>query len=136
MNYSGDDYVMGHILQAAWATGGDSLRVDLLSGEVDPSPLAIPVVVASLAHYVDRLPGLVVRSNSDMSFVQAADMVITVDPGTRRPSTSNALLMESPYTCAVRICDDRGTLYEHLICDWWYAENPPGVGLAARQSGD
>ena len=29
MNYSGDDYVTGHLVYAAWQTGGTECRVDL-----------------------------------------------------------------------------------------------------------
>jgi len=44
MNYRGNDYVMGHVLYAAWATGATELCVDLLTGQASPSPLLDPPV--------------------------------------------------------------------------------------------
>ena len=44
MNYAGDDYVMGHVVYAAWSSGSTGFQVDLLSGATDSSPLLVPEV--------------------------------------------------------------------------------------------
>ncbi|MCH8283284.1 MAG: hypothetical protein IIC20_01755 [Chloroflexi bacterium] len=120
-NHRGDDYVMGHLVYAAWETKGTTCRVDLLTGTIDPSPLLVPPVRESIASHVQWFPVLVQGSNSDLSFIASAGMVITIDPNTRRFITGT-LFRESPYTCTVQITDDRGKLYAHRISDWWYPE--------------
>ncbi len=121
MNYRADDYVMGHVVYAAWSTGATDLQVDLLSGAAAPSALLVPPVRDSLASYVRWFPDLVRRSNSSLQFVKQAQLSITVDPTTRRPHGESGFF-ESPFTCTVRIVDDRGKIYSHAIADWWYPE--------------
>jgi hypothetical protein len=124
MNYRGDDYVMGHIVHAAWSTGSTRFHVDLLSGATVASPLLVPEVRDSVARYVEWFPDIVCRSNSSINFVTAAELIVTVDPSTRRP-TGAAGFLESPYTCTVRVTDDRGKTYIHEIKGWWYPERTP-----------
>jgi hypothetical protein len=124
MNYRGDDYVMGHLVYAAWDTGGTECRVDLLSGKVYDSTLLVPFVRDSIESYVSWFPQMVKGSNSDMSFVKKAELLITIDPNTRRPHAESEY-QESPYTCTVCIIDDRGKQYQHSISDWWYPERTP-----------
>ncbi len=121
MNYCGDDYAMGHIVLAAWSTGSTRLRVDLVNGATDNSPLLVPEVSASVARYVEWFPDLVRRSNSSVDFIAAAELVVTVDPTTRR-RRGGAGLPESPFTGTVRVIDDRGRAYVHEIEGWWYPE--------------
>lgn len=126
MNYRGDGYVMGHVVHAAWSTGATDLRLDLLSGATDPSPLLVPVVRDSVARYVEWFPDMVRRSTSSMDFVSEAELLVSVDPTIRRPC-DHAGLLESPFACTVRITDDRGRVYLHEIKDWWYPEKLPPV---------
>ena len=119
MNYRADDYIMGHVVLAAWSTGARELRVDLLSGATDASALLTPPVRDSVARYVEWLPDIVRRSNSDLEFVTEAELLVSIDPTTRRPHGD---AYESPFTCTVRIVDDRGKVYSHRIQDWWYPE--------------
>jgi hypothetical protein len=121
MNYRGDDYVLGHVVFAAWQSGGTGFRADLLTGAVDVSPLLVPTVRDSVASYVKWLPEMVRRSNSDPSFVAEAELLVTVDPHTRRTHGTSGFF-ESPFTCTVWIVDDRGKEYSHRISGWWYPE--------------
>jgi hypothetical protein len=124
MNYWDDDYVMGHVVRAAWATGATDLKADLLTGHVEPTGLATGNVLHSIAGYVDRLPSLVHSSNSDMAFVCSASLELTVDPTRRRPQPGTPFF-ESPFTCTVSIVDERGRTYSYTVSDWWYPERPP-----------
>ncbi len=45
MNYSGNDYVMGHLLKAARTTGMTRLDVDLLSGIASPKGLLVEIPI-------------------------------------------------------------------------------------------
>src|SRR5262245_46278577 len=110
MNYYGDDYVMGHVVSAAWSSGSTGFHVDLLSGATDSSPLLVPQVRDSVTRYAEWFPDMVRRSNSSMEFVVEAKLVVTVDPTKRRPC-GHAGFLESPFTCSVRIIDDRGKVY-------------------------
>jgi hypothetical protein len=121
MNYVDDDYVMGHIVRAAWSTGAREFRTDLLTGLSDPSPLLVPPVMRSLAARAGQLQGLLKSSNSDPAFVSVAELLVTVDPSVRR---RNGQFRLSPFTCTVRIVDDRGQEYSHKISDWWTPEVP------------
>ena len=67
MNYRDDDYVMGHLVRTAWATGATQLQVDLLRHTGAPSPLFSPPVSDSALAYADWLPQLVVASQSDLA---------------------------------------------------------------------
>ncbi|MBI1380364.1 MAG: hypothetical protein GC161_04675 [Planctomycetaceae bacterium] len=124
MNYVGDDYVLGHIVQAAWATGATELRVDLMTGATNASPLLVPEVRYSVARAVEWFPDHVARSKSSLDFIAEAELLVRVDPNTRRPSPHPGLL-ESPFICSARITDDRGKVYLHEIRDWWYPEKVP-----------
>jgi hypothetical protein len=117
MNYRGDDYVMGHIVHASWVSGAREFRVDLLTGVTDPSALLVPKVKNSVVSYVEWLPEMIRRSNSDLAFVAEAELRVSVDPSVKRPH-GNSGFFESPFECTVRIVDDRGKEYSHRIADW------------------
>ncbi len=122
MNHEGTDYVMGHLVRAAWSSGATDVHVDLLTGKVSTSALAVAPVRDSLAWQAHLFPGLVARSGSSMAFVTSASLRLTVDPTTRRPVPGTALF-ESPFTCTVALIDDRGKPYTHSISAWWYPES-------------
>jgi hypothetical protein len=121
MNYSEDDYVMGHIVEAARRTGATELRVNILTGQLSSSPLAVRPVKASIERRVSYFPQFVAGSSSSMEFITAAEMVITVDPTKNRPVPGSKYL-ESPFTCTLSIVDDRGKVYSYTLSDWWYPE--------------
>ena len=79
-----------------------------------------------MARCVEWLPDIVFRSKSSMEFVAQAELVVSVDPTIRRPR-GNSVFFESPFTCTVRIVDDRGKVYSHRIQGWWYPEKAPPV---------
>ena len=126
MNYFDHDYVMGHIVFAAWETGGTGFRVNLLTGVRTESPLLVAAVRQSVDAYVKEFPSLVNRSMSSIEFVREAEMIVTVDPSRRRPHGGGTVsrFQESPFTCSVRLTDDRGRVYAHEVAGWWYPERP------------
>ena len=124
MNYSGDDYVMGHIVYSAWKTGGREIFVDLLSGKTNQSPLFVSIVQESVSRYIEWFPELVQSSNSDMAFIASAELRLTVDP-TKRRAHAGSSFQESPFVCRVIIIDDHDKSYTHEIEGWWYPEKLP-----------
>jgi hypothetical protein len=121
MNYYRDDYVLGHIVRAAWRTGSTEFQVDLLSGNISSSKLLVKPVVESVKQYIKDFPELVKRSQSSLEFISSAELLITVDPERKRTNPLS-LCLESPYTCTASITDDRGKLYSHTVKGWWYPE--------------
>jgi hypothetical protein len=124
MNYIENDYVMGHIIISAWHTGAKELRVNLLTGQTEDSPLLTQPVKLSIQRYIKIFPDLVKRSRSSMDFINSAYLVVTVDPTRKRRVLSAPDFMESPFTCTVSIVDDRGKLYSYTVKNWWYPETP------------
>ena len=122
VNYVGDDYVMGHLLNAARHSGKTTLQINLLTGESGPKELLIKPVALSVKSYVQSFPDLVVRSGSAMSFICAAELRLSFDIGVAKPIRGIPHILESPYTCEVSIADDRGKAYSTTLSGWWYPE--------------
>ncbi len=123
MNYANSDYVMGHLVRAAWDTGATEIQVDLLTGRVSASPLAVVPVLSSLTRQAHLFPDVVARSGSSMAFIHSAYLRLTVDPAVRRRVAGSGF-SESPFTCTVALTDDRQKPYTHSISAWWYPESP------------
>ncbi len=122
MNYSGDDYVMGHILRFARRTGADTLTIDFVKGEGGPPELLGQPISEIPTRYTQFFWDLVSRHGSDRSCVQAATLTLRYDLATNRPLHRNPQLLESPYICDVRITDIRGKDYKAHFQAWWYPE--------------
>jgi hypothetical protein len=126
INPLGEEFVLGHIVAAAWSTAATQLRVDLLTGHADPSPLLVPKVRDCLVRYARHFRSLLDQAGGHLSAVSSAEMLVTVDPTTLRPYGDSGLA-ESPYTCLTRIVDTDGHLHEYGITGWWYPEpSAPG----------
>jgi hypothetical protein len=125
MNWGDGDYVMGNLLEAARVSGRDTLHADLLTGRGNPPELMTPPIAASLKARAEWFPRLVESSGADMDFVQSADLTIRFDTSVERALHRDPAILESPYTCTVRIEDDRGRVYESSVEGWWYPENFP-----------
>ena len=122
MNYSGDDYIMGHLLNAARVSGHNELRVNLLTGESSPHELLTPPVARSVKRCCDDFPDLVSRSQSDPTFVHQAELCVVFDTKVARQVRHAPSLTESPYVCEVTLVDDRGKTYLAKLEGWWYPE--------------
>ena len=123
MNYSDNDYVMGHILTVARETGKPRLDVDLLSGHIEPEEFLRDPIVSSIAYRCADFPKLVERSESDPGFVANANMMIEFDLETEQPVPHARHLRQSPFVCTVTVTDDRGRTYQAVRKDWWYPED-------------
>ena len=131
-NYVGDDYVMGHLLNAVRETGQRTLTVNMLTGEAHPPELLTPEVARSVSWYSEGFPELVRRSGSAAEFVKSAEMRITFDTDVARARYVGDPLPESPYRCEVLLTDDRGKTFEASVSGWWYPEQPRRPTLWSR----
>lgn len=121
-NYGATDYVLGHVLRAARATGATRLDVDLLSGTCGPPALAVTPVEEAARRYAGMLAELVDAHDSSMERVNGASVVVTFDLSQARPSRHAPQCTESPFACEVRLVDDRGGTWTGSVSDWWFPE--------------
>jgi hypothetical protein len=121
MNYSVDDYSMGHILRFARKSGQSTLTIDFLTGEGRPDTLLRDPISELPRRYTDMFWNLVTRSGSDRSLVQSASLTLNYDLQRTQP-TSRAEIPLSPYTCDIAILDSRGKRYCAHFEGWWYVE--------------
>jgi len=126
MNYWEDDYVMGHLLVAARASGKSTLDVDLLTAEANPPELLTPPVLGCIKAYCADFSSFLSRSGADPSFVSSAKMTIQYELNQIRPHATAKHLTESPFQCEVCIIDDHGKLHSGLVSGWWYPESSTG----------
>ena len=121
MNYSGDDYSMGHILRFARETGINSLTIDLLTGQGTPAVLLKSPISDLPRHYSTMFLRLVQSSGSDRQLLQSATLTVVYDLQRNRPSPIRDE-PQNPYTCDVSILDIRGRNYTSHIDGWWFVE--------------
>jgi hypothetical protein len=120
MNYIHDDYFLGHLLKQARLTNLNKLDVDMLADIASPDGLLTKPIRDSIHHWCKWFPDLVKNSGSTMDFVSKATMTIEFDLKKELPKMSGHV--ESPFTCEIKIIDDRGKEYKHIHYGWWYPE--------------
>jgi hypothetical protein len=125
MNYASGDYVMGHILRLARASGKSTLKIDFVTGDAAPPELLVEPVSRACSNYASFFWSLVQSSGSDRSCVQSASLFLNYDLTVQRPMDRGPLFLESPYVCEVRIVDMRGKKYTARLAGWWYPERLP-----------
>jgi hypothetical protein len=123
-NYSGDDYVMGHILRFARRTGRDTLTIDFVRGDAGPPELLEEPISQITAWFTHKFWDLVKQHGSDRSLVRNATLMLRYDIGTYHPLLPAPLVTQSPFTCDVQITDIRGKNHAAHFDGWWYPERP------------
>ncbi len=96
MNYTGDDYVMGHLLNSARSTGQDTLTIDFVRGEAGPPELIGPPISDVPQWYTKMFWDMVERQGSDRSLIQNAILTLRYDISIERPVKVAPELRESP----------------------------------------
>ena len=129
LNYTQYDYVMGHLLASARASGEDTFTVDLMTGDAGLPALLSPPIAHVPRRYADRLASLVARHGSEMRYVHAATLTVRFDLGRQRASISSPAFIQNPYVCEVVVTDDRGKEYVARQEGWWCPE-PLGTTAA------
>jgi len=118
MNYTVDDYSMGHILRFARETGDATLTIDFVTGQALPPTLLREPISKLPEWYTKMFWDLVQSSGSDRNLVQAATLTLTYELQRSRPGPL-ANSIESPYNCDVTIQDVRGKDYRSHFEGWW-----------------
>jgi hypothetical protein len=122
MNYSGNDYILGHIVSNAWKTKDNLIEIDFIKKEYTNNKLVNKFVEKSIKGYINGFEDLVERSNSSMAFIINAKMTIEVDGSIKYP-IKNGRYFESPYKCSTEIIDEKGKRYYFEKKGTWYPEN-------------
>ena len=117
---SGKSYVLvpEEIYWVAKAANEPRVRIDLITGEVDPPAIATPHVTESAAIYTRRLPELLESQSVEPGMVRSAFLELEFDfehPGVSRSEPS----LELPnVVCTVVFDDDRGISHEAHPKNW------------------
>ena len=121
MNYSADDYSLGHILRFARASGINTLTICLLSGQGSPASLLKHPISDLPTRYSTMFLRLVESSGSDRELIRSAAITLVYDLQNSRPGPVENE-PQSPFTCDVCIVDVRGKNYASHIEGWWFVE--------------
>jgi hypothetical protein len=94
------------------------IRIDLMTGEVEPQSVATRNITESAAIYARMLPKLLASQSVEPSMVRSAFLELEFDfahPGVSRSEPS----LELPnVTCTVTLDDDRGISHEAYPKNW------------------
>ena len=123
LNYYGNDYILGHLLEIARSTGLSTFSVDLLTRSAEPREFIIPQVAESVTAYREWFRNQVATRISPNNIVRTARMTIRFDLQTTRSYEHDSRYVESPYECILEILDDRGKKYEATVSGWWFPES-------------
>ncbi len=126
-NYLENTFVVQHLLMAARDAHVSSLTIDLLAGTIHPERARSKAIARALGYVREQLRDMVVRSNSDMSYIASARMEITFRFAQKIPGTppghsfgAGVIVPEMvPYSCVVTIVDERGVSHKATIPEWW-----------------
>ncbi|WP_128911683.1 hypothetical protein [Granulicella sibirica] len=121
MNYTADDYSMGHILRFARESECSTLTIDLLHGTGNPAGLLQDPISDLPSRYLGMFHRLVESAGSDRSLIQTATLTLTYDLLSSQPSPIPSE-PQSAYTCDVSIVDKRGKDYAARFDGWWFVE--------------
>lgn len=121
MNYSDDDYSLGHVLRFARQSGMNTLKIDLLSGQGSPAPLLKAPISALPEWYSKMFLRLVQSAGSDRELIQSATLTLTYDLQRTQPSPIPGE-PQSPYVCDILIVDTSDKHYPARFDGWWFVE--------------
>ena len=130
MNYTDDDYSMGHILRFARESGLNTLTIDLMTGEGQPALLLRAPISKLPDWYTKMFWNLVTSSGSDSGLVQSA--VLTLKYDLQRTKLGQNGIQRNPYSCDVSIVDIRGKTYRAHFEDWWFVDRFPIAEVSRR----
>lgn len=131
MNYSGDDYSMGHILKFSRETGDTTLTIDFMTGLGSPESLLREPISKLPAWYSQMFWNMVKSSGSSRELLQSARLTLAYDL-TRVWLDPTMNVHISPYVCNVVLVDIRGKSYSAHFAGSWYEESGLHRSLISR----
>jgi hypothetical protein len=96
------------------------VRINLLTGEIQPESIALPEVQEAVGHYVRGLAELLISQNVSLDAVTGAVLVIQFDYSRQRQARYQPEVLIPEFACEVEITDDRGEIHRGHPNNWWY----------------
>jgi hypothetical protein len=121
MNYTVDDYAMGHLLRFARESGNSTLTIDLLSGTGGPAALLREPISELPSWYSMMFLTLVKTAGSDRQLIQSATLTVNYDLLSSQPSPTPGE-PQNAYTRDVSIVDIHGKHYVARFDGWWFIQ--------------
>ena len=108
------------IYQAAKAAQVPVVRIDLISGTIEPSAIETKPIREAVAHYRRRLPELAVSQSVEPRMIRHATLTLQFDLTAGRPGKYYPEREIPKVEALVEIFDDRGTRHEAHPTNWPY----------------
>jgi hypothetical protein len=132
-NYSGNDYVMSHLLRLAKTTVRDTLTIDFVGRRADPPELLPEQVAGPVKWYTEMFWRLVQSSGSDESCVRSAKLTLRFGVNPASPVRLFESTSVGRYHCDVRIVDVKNKAYAAHFEDIW-AEERYRLSITSRMT--
>ena len=107
------------LFHVAEQEGVSDVRIDLLTGTIDPPAVATAQVQEAVGHYVRRLPELLTSQSVLPAAVVGATLTIVFDYSRRRETISQPKETAQEFACTVELSDDRGCVHVGRPANWW-----------------
>ncbi len=117
---SGKGYVMvpDEIYRVAKEAKEPRLRVDLMTGEVEPPTLATKLIRESAELYARKLPALLESQSVEPQMVRSAFLDLTFDLANPRAARYHPHEELPTFECTVTLDDDRGISHSAHPTNW------------------
>jgi hypothetical protein len=117
---SGKAYVMvpDEIYRVAKAANEPRVRIDLMTGQVEPPALATKLIRESAEMYTRKLPHLLESQSVQPQMVRSAFLDLTFDLANPRASLYHPHEDLPTFECTVTLDDDRGISHDAHPTNW------------------
>lgn len=95
------------------------VRIDFLTGEVEPTALRLSSVQEAVSHYVRNLPDILRSQNIEPMAVRAAQLTVSFDYERVRRTQYHPIQETQEFSCVVEVLDDHGKLHRATPDHWW-----------------
>ena len=108
---------MGYMITLSEEHHVSELRIDILTGETEPSALRTPAMLTVVEYYREWWPKLLARHDVPFDRIRQTKLHLTLDMPRR--SRSSVFRNEVPYMCEVEVLDDMGVVRRGRVSDAW-----------------
>lgn len=95
------------------------VRIDFLTGAVEPAALATPPVREAVAHYSRWLPDLLRSQHIDPAVIRSARLTLSFDYDRVRRTRYEPVQEAQEFACRVELTDDRAVVHTAAPDHWW-----------------
>ena len=95
------------------------VKIDLLTGDMEPNELRTPELEQAIQHFVRWLPSMLTSQNVAPEAVRSATLKLAFDYGRVRESKYHPERSVQEFVCTVEFTDDRGVVHRAHPDHWW-----------------